>query len=505
MQPITTDDELARAVERMRMAGTDVAEYELKAAGDGFPKSVAESVSAFANTGGGTVVLGIREGRGFHPAEGFSARASQERCAQVVREDVAPALAADVRVLEFEGSPVVVMNVPEVAARQKPCYVRKLGQRNGSFVRTGDGDHKMTPYEIDRFIENQLMSARNDAAVVPDAVMGDLDPELLAGWLATARTSSFGRADAVDDETLLANRRIIAEDGAGVMRPTLAGLLALGSYPQKFFPRLNVVFTSYPTGEKGAPSPQGKRFEDTANLDGPIPQMLVDALRAVSRNIRHGAIVKGALREDVPDYPLDAVREAVANALMHRDYSAEGQGEPVMVDLFPDRLEVSNPGGLYGSLTVDRLGQRGSTVSRNQFLSRVLEDVPYVDVDGKKGRVVENRGSGYPTIRGALAAALMDAPVIDNSLDGFRIIFRHRSMTEQEGALYSKANVEEAILSYVAEHSSASTSEIARAAGVSPKTVRGYVNSLIAKGLLEGIGSQNSPKRRYRLVGRRRN
>lgn len=74
---------------------------------------------------------------------------------------------------------------------------------------------------------------------------------------------------------------------------------------------------------------------------------------------------EGALREDVPDYPLPAVREAVANALMHRDYSPDGQGTPLMVALYPDRLEVSNPGGLFGALTVDRLGTRGGIVAGN--------------------------------------------------------------------------------------------------------------------------------------------
>lgn len=96
------------------------------------------------------------------------------------------------------------------------------------------------------------------------------------------------------------------------------------------------------------------RFSDSENIDGPIPAMVVDAVRAVSRNMRHGAIVKGALREDVPDYPLPAVREAVANALMHRDYSLDGQGTPVLVDLYPDRPEISNPGGLFGTLNSPR-------------------------------------------------------------------------------------------------------------------------------------------------------
>lgn len=97
----------------------------------------------------------------------------------------------------------------------------------------------------------------------------------------------------------------------------------------------------------------------------------------------------------------------------------------------------------------------------------------------------------------------MDKPIIDNGLDGFRIIFRHRSMTERESASYTRGNVREAVLDFISARESVSTSEIARAAGVTNKTARGYINELISEGIVEGLGSQNSPKRRYRLAGKR--
>lgn len=209
--------------------------------------------------------------------------------------------------------------------------------------------------------------------------------------------------------------------------------------------------------------------------------------------------MKGALREDVPDYPLAAIREAVANALMHRDYSIDACGTPVSIDLYPDRLEITNPGGLFGSLTIDRLGERGATASRNQFLSRILEDVPYTDYDGRVGRVVENRGSGYPTINRELEEALMPAPIAQSTLNQFELVLRHRRMTEQEGGGYSKSNVEEAILSFLSEKGSASSAELAHASGMTQKTIRRYLASLMDEGVIEAIGTMNSPKRRYRL------
>lgn len=495
---ITNDVELAAAVERMRTAGTDLVGYELKTAAGGFPKTMPDSISAFANGVGGTIVFGISEKAGFHAMD-IDVKMVQAHSAQAARELVEPPQMVDILVLTFESKPVVVVNVPEAASREKPCYVKKYGQRLGSYIRTGDGDHRMSSYEIDRYIENQYRSARNDALIVEDATMDDFDQDLLAGWLSRVRATTLGRSAALDDEELMANRRVISADPEGVLRPTVAGIMALGFCPQKFFPRANVVFTAYPMPQKGEVGRAGERFSDSVDIDGPIPAMVVDTLRVASRNMKHGAIVKGALRENVPDYPLTAIREAVANALMHRDYSPDSLGTPVMIDLYPDRLQLSNPGGLFGSLTVERLGQRGATASRNQFLARILEDVPYTDVDGRIGRVVENRGSGYPTINRELEQALMPAPIAKSSLDEFLLIMRHRRMTDQEDRSYTRENVKTAILGYIADHESASTSELAKASGMSTKTVRRYVSALMEEGIVEGIGTANSPKRRYRL------
>lgn len=131
--------------------------------------------------------------------------------------------------------------------------------------------------------------------------------------------------------------------------------------------------------------------------------------------------------------------------MMHRDCSREVYGTPVRIELYPDRLEIVNPGGLFGPLTVKTLGAGGITQSRNQFLSRILEDVPYIDIDGTVGKVVENRGTGYALIQDSLTRALPDPPTVLSSLDEFRIIFHHRKMTEQEDRDYTRSNVEEGI------------------------------------------------------------
>lgn len=157
---------------------------------------------------------------------------------------------------------------------------------------------------------------------------------------------------------------------------------------------------------------ENRRFLDAQTIIGPIPFIIEDALNAVTKNMRTGAVIEGAFRQDVPDYPRKAVREAIANALMHRDYSPDARGSQVQVNLYADRLEILNPGGLFGNVTIDTLGTVGISSSRNQFLSNILETTPYPG----GGYVVENRGTGYQVIEEQLQAALMNPPKPLNTL-----------------------------------------------------------------------------------------
>lgn len=93
----------------------------------------------------------------------------------------------------------------------------------------------------------------------------------------------------------------------------------------------------------------------------------------------------------------------------------------------------------------------------------------------------------------------MPEPIAHSSLDAFDLMFRHRKMTDQEGRDYSRSNVEEAILSYLSERESASSADIARASGLSVKTIRRYLSRLLDSGAIEAIGAANSPNRRYRI------
>ena len=115
---------------------------------------------------------------------------------------------------------------------------------------------------------------------------------------------------------------------------------------------LNVTFVVLPAVAKGVIPEGGPRFIDNRSFGGPIPVMVIDAVDAIARNMRVAGTVKGVGREDTYEYPIEALREAVVNALMHRDYGQLARGTQVPVEMYPDRLLIRNPGGLFGAICI---------------------------------------------------------------------------------------------------------------------------------------------------------
>lgn len=141
--------------------------------------------------------------------------------------------------------------------------------------------------------------------------------------------------------------------------PTLAAVMLFSPYPQAYFPQLCITAVSVPGTEIGRTGAEGERFLDNQRIEGTLTQMLEGALAFVKKNTRTKTIIdpETGKRMDRSDYPVAAVREAVLNALIHRDYSIHTEGMPIQLLLFEDRFEVRNPGGLYGRLRIDQLGK----------------------------------------------------------------------------------------------------------------------------------------------------
>ena len=490
-----TEERLAKIVALMRTIGVDTQLYEVKSSRHALTKDIARTLSAFSNGSGGYIICGISEKDGFTPLDDFDVKSVQDALVQTCAEALEPPVRPDVQVLPFEGKPVLVANIPEMRPSDKPCYVKASNKYQGSYIRTGDGDLRLSSYEVDRLLDEHRQP-QYDACVAEGATIGDLNPDAIRGLLARERKVHARNFARLEDNEALLKLGVLARDARGVLRPTLAGLLALGDYPQQFYPRLCVAFACYPGTQKSDVSNAGQRLVDSATMVGPIPDVVQDAIAAIDRNTRTGAVVEGAFRREVPDYPTVALREAIVNALMHRDYSPQSLGTPVQIDLYQDRLEILNPGGLYGNVTTRSLGKTGISSTRNQHLANLLESTPF----GDGSFVAENRGTGYQTIESELADALMPEPIPRDSIAFFSLTFQRRRVTQSELSMPVGDQVRQAITTILGQQSSVSTTELVHHTGRSRATVYKYIRQLLDDGVLEPTEPAHSTKQRYRLT-----
>lgn len=414
--------DLAARVKRLRLLGSDDSTTEAKSAVGKLPKRVWEAVSAFANTDGGVVLLGLDETGGFRLSAGFDPQPILDALSDGLnvaaghRTKVTPVPPTDVEQIEFEGGIVVALTVRPLAAIPAPCYVTDQGTENGSYRRWDDQNIHLTSYEI-YLLRHRHELLGTDREAVAGATVDDLDADLVERMTIRLRSQgSRALVGAVDTVSQL--RRLNVVDGAGV--PTLAGLLSLGAYPQQFFPQLFIDVAVHPSTVKGI-QPDTLRFLDRQVCEGPIPVAVEQAVRAVARNLRTARVVEGTRGTDLLEIPEEVLREAIVNAVTHRDYSGQVLGQQVAVDVFPDRVEVTSPGGFWGSVSRDNVVQ-GRSCSRNDSLAKLLTRVP---LQGSDSMVCENQGSGVPRMIVAMRSRGLPIPAFESTVDQVKVVL-HR-------------------------------------------------------------------------------
>lgn len=491
-----SDGVLADHVARIRRQGEDDALVEVKAAGRGLPKSVWESVSAFANTEGGLIVLGLDEASGFAPATGFDARRVREGLATGLDDaagaqaKVSPIPPHTIRRDEVDGASVVVLEVGslrEVQGAQMPCYVIAQGVERGSYKRVGDADKHLTPYEV-YLLTSRHRTERIDREPVSGRSIDDLDSVLADRLISRLRRQSRALTGIAEGDLTgaLARVNVLSADG----EPTLAGYLALGVYPQQEFPQLTIDVTVHPAERKS--QDPAVRFVDRRVCDGPIPQAIDDAVHTVLRNLRAQRVVSGTQGSDVSELPEEVLREAIANAVMHRDYSSYVRGQQVAVDVYPDRVEVTSPGGFWGDRTKENVAE-GRSASRNEDLVRLLTVVPMPDGEST---VCENQGSGVPLMISRMRERGLPDPDYSASTIDHVVLRLDRSAPVVVGG----TGAEEEILSVLGIDHALTVRQIAEATGRSIGALRPLLRDLVERGLIVPTAPPQSRKRAYLLA-----
>ncbi|HEV8711951.1 MAG TPA: ATP-binding protein [Candidatus Binatia bacterium] len=478
-----TLEELRQLVADVQRRRSELDNVEIKAARGGTPQRLYESLSAFANrTGGGVLLFGLNEKGDFSIVGVGNAHRLQEEVAHLASAEMEPALRPQFVIDEINDKTVVAVEIEEISASQKPCFYKPAGLPKGAYLRVANTNRQVTEYEVFGYLSSRGQPT-HDEDLVTNATINDLDPVLLDKLLIQLRNSR-PRAGYLDGprEEVLTRLHICGHDG-DVLRPTLAGLLMFGKYPQEFFPQLMITFLQYYGTTEEEHTPRGERFLDNQRFEGPIPEMVDRAEIYIMTAMRKSALIEGMFRRDIPEYPQEALREAIANAVAHRDYSSYVRGSYIQVRMFADRLEIQSPGGLFGNVTVENLEEEHST--RNARLMQMMEDL----------HIVENRGIGIRAMLQAMRAATLEPPRFDDRRASFLVTLRNHTLMNPDAVAWlnqfanlSLTDRQRLTLVYLRQHERITNSEYRRLNRVDAMVAGQELRGLVEAGLIEQQG-----------------
>ena len=242
-----------------------------------------------------------------------------------------------------------------------------------------------------------------ESRISQDATLADLDPLQVEAYREKVVTSGFIPASLGWEELLL--RRGCLKRVDGVLQPTYAGLLLFARVPQQWLPNATVLAGRFP----------GLALSDVyikQDIAGTLPDQLRQADAFVSSNLKSVVRMVGLAHQEAPEYPLEAVRELLVNAISHRDYNL--QGDNIHLFIFADRLEIQSPGGLPGPVNLSNL--LDARFARNAVITQVLSDLGFV----------ERLGYGLDRVIDSLKKSHLPAPHFEETAGGFRVTLQNQ-------------------------------------------------------------------------------
>ena len=435
---------------------------EAKRALGGLPKSIWETYSAFANTLGGLILLGVEEqpDKSLRPVnlpdpEGMAAEFWALLC-DPQKTSVNILTEGDVRIEDINGSRIIVIRVPRAQRYVKPVYVDG-DPRTGSYWRSGEGDHRCTP--------EQIAAMRRDAAehtpdmrLVRELDLTCFDRETVSEYrrrMESLRPGSYPR----EEERLLLEIGATGADTDGKIYPTGAGVLMFGTPDaiEKAYPNCSLCFT---------------------DRDGESEELKENLFRFFFR-----ALDRITAGRAFPDAVAMGVREALANCLINADYYSRAAVEICVGD---DRIVMTNPG--FFRVAVDDAVNGGLSDPRNGNLMRLFN---LIDVG-------ESTGGGIPGLFNTWKSQGWSEPVITQLLGPGRVVLTlplgktagqgRGGKASRSRAAIRKAARKEQIIEYLTDHACASAEELSPAVGLRPSGVRRLLRELMAENVVISRG-----------------
>lgn len=473
-----TESELLKIVAAAIDSNTETEKVEFKDARQGVPRELWRPISSFSNSpGGGLIVFGVAQQTGGTTkiVGGLDLATLQERVVSYLREKMKYHGDYSLRVFELDGQKLLTLLLCETPRESKPCYYQDLGMPRGACIRAGNTNRSITEEELRSFLRYSPQY-KYDRSIASDTDLELLSKAKIDQYLEKSAIRTGRRfSSTLSFEKVLKNLGVIAEQ-KGKLLATVGGYLTFANNPPQEieqFSRYIVRCVRYAGGTSSTP------IIDQKDVDGTLDFQIDEIHKFILKNISMGAKIVGAKRVEDFEYPTDAIREIVANAIIHRDYMITGTYTQVVV--FADRIEISNPGTLPPGITIDNLKE--SQFSRNEVIANLMRGLDYM----------EEFGRGIDLIYARMAEYKLVKPLFKNRSNTFKVTLL--------GPRFEKLNERQVkVWDYLQEFSQIN---ISTATKLFPKISRATLNNdlkgLVVIGLImpEGASSNTYYEPRY--------
>ncbi len=391
-------------------------------------KEILETVCAFLNTKGGTILIGVDD-KGKVVGVDIG-KGTIENLANRIRSSIEPPVFPSIEELEVKGKKIIVITVPE--GNQKPYFYK-----GRAYKRVGKTNQVLTPYELRRI----LSKMENFENKIVDF---EFDEETIKTFLDLAKEKRNLEFRYHSYEEVLEKLGL---------KNNIAGLLCFGKNPQRMLPYAEIQIGVFRSGKLA-------RFW---KVSGNIFNQIEESLSVLGNLLKRGFYIdEKGVRREVWEVPYEALREAVVNATVHRDYSLPS---PVYIEIHEDKVIVENPGELPEPLTLEDLKKKHRSIPRNPLIANVFFLAGYI----------ERWGTGTNRMIEACIRSGLREPEFYERKGFFGVVF------------YLERSEKEMEIIRLLEKRERTSKEISRILGISDRMAREYLRKLLERGIIKRI------------------
>lgn len=327
------------------------------------PNDLAGEIVSFANMEGGTIIIGVSDDG---EIKGITIENIEERIMNICRNNCFPNIIPIYQEIIVDDAKVAVLTI--LKGVNKPYYTVD----NKYYIRVGTTKRIASREELMRLFQASGI-VHFDISTVKGTSKKDLNMDLIRDYFLKYNMFDIYEEDEETVERILINADILGEV-ANTIECTVGGLLIFGKKVEDKLPQNGISFAHFRGNDIA------EELIDKKQIVGNLPDLVEQALVVINNNIKTPSTIVGAIREEKESYPAVVLREALVNAVVHRNYSIIGS--KIRVLMFENRIEFHSPGKLPNTVTIDKM-KIGVSYSRNPFLVKYMENLRYIDQLGR--------------------------------------------------------------------------------------------------------------------------